>query len=1108
MSHQILLAPAWAAAEAWLLDRIAGPLSESPLSRARVVVPSFNLARHLEERLIASGVEGFFGRIFTTLPGLVRELLDESPRDDRPVPASRALRLWGISRMVREKVPEDGEMGRIRHFPGFVAAVDDLIQELQQACIDPEALASLGQRRGSSRLQNLGRIYADYWQMLRAHGWTDAVLEMRASVEAIRVSETLRGFDPLIVYGFDDFTAIQFTVVKALTETHPGVSFVVPFDPDRQEAFSSVENTLRRLEKVTDAPPVSLPVPPSDGSTLSHAQRRVFAPPSSLMAPDEDVQVVTASGPAQMVEAIARQLRRLRRDDPSLRWRDCAVVFRSLSPYRRLINETFPRFGIPFDLPVGTPWGEVRVLTFLRGVLGLKINGFAKEALLACLRSAHCRIQIDPVDLTRLASLLPPHASPEALAERLRQMIEERGRRVAEPSEDDPSPADTRRIEDLRATAAGVGSAFGKAAGLPDRGTLAQYAAGVREVAGALIRLPELLPGEDLPLEARWVASDHRALDEFEGRLRALGRAWPHEISFADFLNLLDLLIQEEVLHDPPPRTDAVAFHDALAARGLSFRVVIVAGLMEKEFPALDRPGPFLNEEEQEALVAQAGPDAHLLSSSDRAAKERLLFVSALQAARERLYLVCTNADADGRPTVVSPFLEEVRGLFTSPEDPERDPMVARAYTMAHVLPSDSEDLWHLEEAAMWGLYRMYQGEGLTPEGALLLSDLLGRGPLSGGLIAEVTRWHDPHFTGFDGDLSGDGALLDHLRRTWTGRPLSPTKLDSYGKCPYQFFAGQVLGLEAPEKERMEITPLDRGSLVHRILERFYRERWDASSERARPVTEGEETEATAAILRIAEEVCAAFEQQGRVGHPGAWAYEKRHLMVRLGWFIRSEIEYFKKNPGLAPAHLEFSFGVQDHRGADPASTDDPLTLSSRGAEIHARGIIDRIDAFPDRRAMVIDYKTGRSVPAYGDVYAGISFQLVVYLLSAERLLGFHPGSGFYLLVAQPPGARGGLSQSGQISCGEKPGRKGQLNWLALRERVLAFLSAYASDISAGHFPVLPVDADPEGKACRYCGFRSACRVDETRLILGKVEDTGRFARTQRMNLSAVEGAE
>ena len=64
MPHQILISPDWAAAEAWLLDRIVGQVRQGPLPRARVVVPSGTLVRHLEDRLLEAGIEGFFGRVF------------------------------------------------------------------------------------------------------------------------------------------------------------------------------------------------------------------------------------------------------------------------------------------------------------------------------------------------------------------------------------------------------------------------------------------------------------------------------------------------------------------------------------------------------------------------------------------------------------------------------------------------------------------------------------------------------------------------------------------------------------------------------------------------------------------------------------------------------------------------------------------------------------------------------------------------------------------------------------------------------------------------------------------------------------------------------------
>ena len=53
-------------------------------------------------------------------------------------------------------------------------------------------------------------------------------------------------------------------------------------------------------------------------------------------------------------------------------------------------------------------------------------------------------------------------------------------------------------------------------------------------------------------------------------------------------------------------------------------------------------------------------------------------------------------------------------------------------------------------------------------------------------------------------------------------QPVSASRLEMWARCPYQYFLARSLGLEGlPEAESEEISALDRGSLVHRILERF-----------------------------------------------------------------------------------------------------------------------------------------------------------------------------------------------------------------------------------------------------------------------------------------------
>ena len=125
----------------------------------------------------------------------------------------------------------------------------------------------------------------------------------------------------------------------------------------------------------------------------------------------------------------------------------------------------------------------------------------------------------------------------------------------------------------------------------------------------------------------------------------------------------------------------------------------------------------------------------------------------------------------------------------------------------------------------------------------------------------------------------------------------------------------------------------------------------------------------------------------------------------------------------------------------------------------------------------------------------GTSSQLILYLLAAEQLLGLRPERAFYLMVGQPPGARGGLPERGSLTLTGRPPR-GQLQWPDLRERVLGYLTAYALDIRKAHFPLLPVSADPQAEPCRYCDFRQICRVDQGRLAHGAQHAVDRFARS------------
>ena len=57
-------------------------------------------------------------------------------------------------------------------------------------------------------------------------------------------------------------------------------------------------------------------------------------------------------------------------------------------------------------------------------------------------------------------------------------------------------------------------------------------------------------------------------------------------------------------------------------------------------------------------------------------------------------------------------------------------------------------------------------------------------------------------------------------------RRISASGIESWATCPFQFFLGRVLRIDATDRpeDGWTVDPLERGSLVHRILERFFKD--------------------------------------------------------------------------------------------------------------------------------------------------------------------------------------------------------------------------------------------------------------------------------------------
>ena len=274
---------------------------------------------------------------------------------------------------------------------------------------------------------------------------------------------------------------------------------------------------------------------------------------------------------------------------------------------------------------------------------------------------------------------------------------------------------------------------------------------------------------------------------------------------------------------------------------------------------------------------------------------------------------------------------------------------------------------------------------------------------------------------------------------------------------------GHVLrigALDDPE-ELFSISALDKGSLVHGMLDEFIRV---VSREGSMPLPgQSWATHHQQILDRIAADHFRQAEAEGKTGRALMWEMEQRNILEDLHRFLEADTA-LRARFGLSPAHTEARFGL--HGSSWPAAE---LGLGSPGP-VRFRGVIDRVDSSTDgKRVLVLDYKTGGASSYRGlkddPIDKGKHLQLVVYSLAAQNALG--PDT-------EVRAAYWFVSSRGKFDIVPKvPVDISDQNAL---ERFKEGVSIIVSGIKSGLFPANPGQPSwGDFENCSYCDFKPLC---------------------------------
>jgi len=534
------------------------------------------------------------------------------------------------------------------------------------------------------------------------------------------------------------------------------------------------------------------------------------------------------------------------------------------------------------------------------------------------------------------------------------------------------------------------------------------------------------------------------------------------------------------------PNRNGLRVLEATDVRGLRFRAVFLAGLIEGGFP-LSASRDWIYPHEERDRLREYGLTLEDISPNTLL-KEEHYFYQVTCRATERLYLTRPLLLGDDSETVASYYVDELRRAI-APFRLETE-IVRRDYDGKNL--ADAANITEMKVGLVRQQERhLHRGkkETLLPQPRItrLLTLARNDGFLSDAALRRIEIERErasPRWGTYDGEIT-DPDLLRLLNLKFGPDFVhSASGLSVYGNCPFRFFAQRVLRLEPRGEAALDLQAIDAGKLLHDVLRRFF------ERHRREPLHKLDKKKLQSELAAIADSV---FDEHERVVPPlnkQIWKIDREIRKILLDQVLLYELEIQAEAEGqqVLPTYFEVAFGGARSAAKDPDSTEEPLELTREtfvGEEkIKISGQIDRVDVARDNTVVAYDYKlsTGAS---RSDITSGRSLQLPIYLEALEKLiLPDQPiaGGGYYVIRGAQDRRNKGLYRASQLDYLRLRAKNSVFtdeDWQRIRTEVVARIWDFLDGMRAGRFIV---DPSEKLKTCRFCDYDAVCRYDRDRI--------------------------
>ncbi len=1031
-------------ATAALGDAIAAAKGGDVLAPVTVVVPS-NLVGVSARRTLAAGrPEGLAAVRFETLLNLARLL------------AGPALEAGGgghqrvtdpvVAAAVRSVLASSADLLRpVAGHPATERALVRVHRELRELdAADLDALAATG-----PRATEVVRLHREVHGRLDGRYVDEVDLHRAATATVAAGHPLLDDLGALVLHLPERLPASGLTLVEALANRGPLA--VVAARTSDESADDALRDLVGRLGgALPDAPPVA-------------ADARLLV--RSVADPDEEARLAVRE-----VMAGARD---------GIPFNRMAIAHPGTDRHARLLHQHLSAADVPFNGVAGRRLGDSLTGRTLLALLALPDHDLSRTAVMALLASGAVLgvdgLPVPAAAWERIARRAGVVAGLGQWGDRLRRYAADEDSRLAELWAEGADEGALRGPRERRVRAEQLLAFVERLAEDVDPAQRSTDWPGLTRWALSLLEHYLGAAGD----RADWPAEEADAHDRVGDLLRNLSGLGAIESApgLANFRRAVADGLDREV--DREGRFGNGVFVGGIGATaGLDLDRVVVVGLSEGAVPPRRRDDPLLSD----AVRREAG-GALPVRADHQADLHRAVLATFAAGALDKV-LVHARGDLGAKVEAVPSrwLLDEVEAVLgrrpTPEEFTDRRRFDADWFDTSASFAQSLERIDQPADVHEYGLAALLRERhrGLPIDASDRRN---GDAVLSRGIDLHRGR-EQPHLTRFTGLVEGHDLPSPADGRT----VLSATRLEAWVKCPHAYFMGHVLGVGTLDDPADEdgITPRDRGSLAHQVLDRFLTEVIEADDlpDHDRPWGPAHRER----LDRICDEEFALVESRGLTGRPLLWQREGGRLRRALHEFLLHD-DARRAGDLLTPAAAELAFGFDGH---------EPFVLRlADGRRLRFRGRIDRVDRAVGGGLVVTDYKAGKRGPYVKVSEAtpdldGRFLQLPLYGLAARERLGPTDAdveARFWFLT----------DGGGVVGHPLSPAVLGRFDHV---------LTTIVDGIEAGFFPARP--PEQKGYGCDYCNpddlgtrtleerweqIRDDGRLDAYRHLIGDLDDDG-----------------